>query len=181
MKMLSFRDYFLLFNIHTISVWLIIWLPILQRVKAAANDLRTTTWRRHPGNSKRNGQNQGLKLQFHYRNSPSAGRSGDFPPPGGSLVILYFTFVLFEMFCYIYVLYHNRGWGGWMASTTQWTWVWANSGSWPKTGKSGMLQSMGSQRVGHHWLGSSLTIEGWDWKIMKKKSRQYWSVWEMVF
>ena len=34
---------------------------------------------------------------------------------------------------------------------TQWTWVWAGSGSWWWTGKSGMLQSMGSQRVGHYW------------------------------
>ena len=38
-----------------------------------------------------------------------------------------------------------------MASPTQWTWVWANSGRWWRTGKPGMLQSMGSQRVGHNW------------------------------
>ena len=44
----------------------------------------------------------------------------------------------------------NRGWDGWMASPTQWTWVWASSGNW-WTGKSGMLQSMGSQRVRHDW------------------------------
>ena len=43
----------------------------------------------------------------------------------------------------------NRGWDGWMASPTQWTWVWVNSGSWWWTGRPGMLQSMGSQRVGH--------------------------------
>ena len=44
----------------------------------------------------------------------------------------------------------NRGWDGWMASPTQWTWVWVNSGSWWWTGSpAGMLQSMGSQRVGH--------------------------------
>ena len=30
---------------------------------------------------------------------------------------------------------HGRGWDGWMASLTQWTWVWANSGSWWWTGK----------------------------------------------
>ena len=24
----------------------------------------------------------------------------------------------------------DRGWDGWMASLTQWTWVWVNSGSW---------------------------------------------------
>ena len=39
----------------------------------------------------------------------------------------------------------NRGWDGWMASLTQWTRVWASSGSWWWTGKSGLLQSMGSQ------------------------------------
>ena len=46
---------------------------------------------------------------------------------------------------------HNRGWGGWMASLTQWTWVWASSQRQWRTGKPGMLQSMGSQRVGHDW------------------------------
>ena len=45
----------------------------------------------------------------------------------------------------------DRGWDGWMASPTQWTWVWASSGSWWRTGKSGVLQSMGSQRVRHDW------------------------------
>ena len=45
----------------------------------------------------------------------------------------------------------NRGWDGWMASPTQWTWVWVSSGSWWWTGEPGMLQSMGSQRVGHDW------------------------------
>ena len=46
----------------------------------------------------------------------------------------------------------NRGCDGWMASTTQWTWVWANSGRWWRTGKPGVLQSMGLQRVGHNWV-----------------------------
>ena len=45
----------------------------------------------------------------------------------------------------------DRGWDGWMASPTQWTWVWASSRSWWWTGKPGVLQSMGSQRVGHDW------------------------------
>ena len=45
----------------------------------------------------------------------------------------------------------NRGWDGWMASLTQWAWVWVNSGSWWRTGRPGVLQSMGSQRVGHDW------------------------------
>ena len=39
-----------------------------------------------------------------------------------------------------------------MASPTQWTWVWVSSGSWWWTGKPGVLQSMGSQRVGHNWV-----------------------------
>ena len=45
----------------------------------------------------------------------------------------------------------DRGWDGWMASPTQWTWVWVSSGSWWWTGRPGMLQSMGSQRIGHDW------------------------------
>ena len=45
----------------------------------------------------------------------------------------------------------DRGWDGWMASPTQWTWVWVNSRSWRWTERPGMLQSMESQRVGHDW------------------------------
>ena len=45
----------------------------------------------------------------------------------------------------------DRGWDGWMASPTQWTWVWVNFGSWWWTGRPGVLQSMGSQRVRHDW------------------------------
>ena len=45
----------------------------------------------------------------------------------------------------------DRGWGGWMASLTQWTWVWPNSGREWRTGKPGVLQSIGSQTVGHNW------------------------------
>ena len=39
-----------------------------------------------------------------------------------------------------------------MASLTQWTWVWVNSGSWWWTGRPGVLQFIGSQRVGHNWV-----------------------------
>ena len=46
----------------------------------------------------------------------------------------------------------DRGWDGWMASPTQWMWVWVNSGSWWWTGRPGMLRFMGSQRVGHDWV-----------------------------
>ena len=45
----------------------------------------------------------------------------------------------------------DRGWDGWMASLTQWTWVWVNSWSWWWTGRPAVLQSTGSQRVGHDW------------------------------
>ena len=45
----------------------------------------------------------------------------------------------------------DRGWDSWMASLTRWTWVWASSGSWWWTGKPGVLQSMGCQRVRHNW------------------------------
>ena len=45
----------------------------------------------------------------------------------------------------------DRGWDGWMASSTQWTRVWVSPGSWWWTGRPGMLQSMGFQRVGHDW------------------------------
>ena len=39
----------------------------------------------------------------------------------------------------------DRGWDGWMASSTRRTWVWVNSGSWWRTGRSGVLRFMGSQ------------------------------------
>ena len=45
----------------------------------------------------------------------------------------------------------NGGRDGWMASPTEWTWVWVNSGSWWWTGSPGVLQSMGSQRVRHDY------------------------------
>ena len=45
----------------------------------------------------------------------------------------------------------DRGWDGRMASPTLWTWVWASPRSWWWVGKPGMLQSMGSQRIGHNW------------------------------
>ena len=45
----------------------------------------------------------------------------------------------------------DRGWDGWMGSPTQWTWDWVTSGSWWWTGRPGVLQSMGSQRVKHDW------------------------------
>ena len=44
---------------------------------------------------------------------------------------------------------YDRGWDGWMASLTTWAWFWVNSRNWWWTGKPGMMQSMGPQRVGH--------------------------------
>ena len=48
----------------------------------------------------------------------------------------------------------RRGWQRmrWMGSPPQHTWVWVNAGSWWWTGKPGVLQFMGSQRVGHDWV-----------------------------
>ena len=46
----------------------------------------------------------------------------------------------------------DRGWDDWLASLTQWTWVWVNSGSWWWTGRPGVLRFMGLQRVGHDWV-----------------------------
>ena len=63
----------------------------------------------------------------------------------------------------------NRGWDGWMESSTQWTWVSASSRSWWWTGKPGMLQSMGLQRVGHAWLS--------DWTELKIRAPKYAGGW----
>ena len=61
----------------------------------------------------------------------------------------------------------DRGWDGWMGSLTRWTWVWVNSGSWWWTGRPGMLQFMGSQRVRHDWATELNWTEDhyfcWEW------------------
>ena len=68
----------------------------------------------------------------------------------------------------------DTGWDGWMASPTWWTWIWVNSRSWWWTGKPGVLQSMGSQRVGHDWAtelnwtdSSTLCMGLLTWKSVK--------------
>ena len=53
----------------------------------------------------------------------------------------------------------NRGWDSWMTSPSQWTWVWVNSGSWRWTGRPGVLQSVGWQRIRHEWA----TELNWRW------------------
>ena len=56
----------------------------------------------------------------------------------------------------------GRGWDGWMPSPTQWTWVWANSKSWWRTGRCVVLQSMGSWRVGHDFMTEQQhRLNGW--------------------
>ena len=54
----------------------------------------------------------------------------------------------------------NGGWDGWMASLTQWIWVWGSSRSWWWTGKPGVLQSMGLQRVRQDWVMELTDQEG---------------------
>ena len=56
---------------------------------------------------------------------------------------------------------NDRGWDGWMPSPTRWTWVWASSESWWRTGEPGMLQSMGSQRARHDWVAEQRTTTTW--------------------
>ena len=58
----------------------------------------------------------------------------------------------------------DRGWVGWMASLTRWTWVWVNSGRWWWTGRPGMLRLMGLQRVGNDWV----TLLNWTSKATRK-------------
>ena len=58
----------------------------------------------------------------------------------------------------------TTGWDGWMASPTQWTWVWVNFGSWWWTGRPGMLRFMGSQTVRHNWA----TELNWNAKYAKE-------------
>ena len=78
---------------------------------------------------------------------------------------------------------HDRGWDGWMASLTWWTWVWVNSRSWWWTKRPGVLRFMGSQRVGHDWAtdlnwtewarmrtGNSLSRNAkWQIKMLKRR------------
>ena len=61
---------------------------------------------------------------------------------------------------------NDRRWNNWMGSLTRWTWVWVSSGNWWWTGKPGMLQSMGLQRVRHDLV----TELNW-WIGIRKKKR----------
>ena len=80
----------------------------------------------------------------------------------------------------------NRGWDGWMASPTQWTGVGISSMRWWRTGKSSVLQSMGSQIVGNDWVteqqiddrvwSSSQLGSGADqsWSVFLRKQLPFW-------
>ena len=60
----------------------------------------------------------------------------------------------------------NRGWDSWMASPTQWTWVWVDFGSWWWTGMPGVLRFMASQRVRHDWVTEL------NWTAQKHRKKQ---------
>ena len=64
----------------------------------------------------------------------------------------------------------DRGWGGWMASPSQWTWVWVSPGSWWWTGNPGMLQSMGSQKVRHNGATELKGTYYWTWCILQVRT-----------
>ena len=55
----------------------------------------------------------------------------------------------------------DRGWDGWIALPTQWTWVWVNSRSLWWTERPSVLQSMKSQRVGHDWVAELNWTDSW--------------------
>ena len=67
----------------------------------------------------------------------------------------------------------DRGWDGWMASLTQWTWVWVNSGSWWWTGRPGVLQFMGSQSWTQlsDWTELNWNIETKDFQSKKRNKK----------
>ena len=72
----------------------------------------------------------------------------------------------------------DRGWDGWMASPTWWTWVWASSRSWWWTAKPGLLQSVGSQRIRHDW---ATELTGWiSIVISTKKGSKIWIAYMVV-
>ena len=65
---------------------------------------------------------------------------------------------------------NDRGWDGRMASPIRWTWVWVSSRSWWWTGRAGVLQSMGLQRVGHDWATEL------NWNFLSSYSFIYYSI-----
>ena len=65
----------------------------------------------------------------------------------------------------------HRGWDSWMALLTQWTWVWASSGSWWWTGKPGLLQCTGSQSVRQDWATEL------NWRDIEEQVKLGWERW----
>ena len=63
----------------------------------------------------------------------------------------------------------TTGWDGWMTSLTRWTWVWMNSRSWWWTGRLGMLQFIGSQRLGHDWATEVNWIRSLTYNVIYNK------------
>ena len=57
-----------------------------------------------------------------------------------------------------------RGWGGWMTSLNQWTWVWSNSGRRWRTGKPGVLPFMGLQTIRHGWVTEQ------QWRMLERRA-----------
>ena len=89
---------------------------------------------------------------LHWSNLSDIYFADTFSP---SVICLFILLIVFFIWCWERLGAggegDNRGWDGWMASPTQWTWVWVNSGSWWWTERPGVLRFMGSQRVGHDW------------------------------
>ena len=69
----------------------------------------------------------------------------------------------------------DRGWDGRIASLIQWTWTWANSGKWWETGKPGVLQFTGSQRVGYDWETNTFSFH-WGEKLLPWEFRKFENV-----
>ena len=65
----------------------------------------------------------------------------------------------------------DRGWDGWMASPTQWTWVWVDSGSWWWTGRPGVLRFNGG-------LKESDTTERLNWTELNRKTNAVQGHWK---
>ena len=71
----------------------------------------------------------------------------------------------------------TRGWDDWMASSTQWTWVWASSGSWRWTGNSGVLHTVHGVAKSWTWLRdwTELNWTGFLYLLI------YWSVHQLAY
>ena len=85
--------------------------------------------------------------------------------------VIYFTYGLKRPWCWERLRVggegDDRGWDGWMASPTQWTWVWVDCRSWWWTGRPGMLWIMGSQRVRHDWVTELNWMYIFQWCFLK--------------